>query len=132
MQSQPIGPAAHGVIDYAFVSTQALAPTLLVLHGAARTLRYGFAAFQGVVNALTDTPVGVRPRIPFQIHGRLETPFVPALLLLPWLTGALRQRTARRYFTAFFCLAAANYLLTDYRAQERAGTDGHERPQPTR
>lgn len=53
--------------------------------------------------------------------GQLETPFVPALLVLPWLTGALRGRNARRYFTAFFCVAAANYLLTDYRTYEHGG-----------
>ena len=126
MHAKPIGPTAHGVIDYAFVTTQALAPTLFGLRGAARTLCYGFASFQGAVNALTDTPVGVRPWIPFRVHGRLETPFVPALLLLPWLNGALRQRNARRYFAAFFCVAAANYLLTDYRANER-GRSGQAR-----
>ncbi len=123
MYGKPIGPTAHGVIDYAFVTTQALAPTLFGFHGAARTLCYGFSGFQGVVNAVTDTPVGVRPWIPFRVHGQLEPPFVPALLLLPWLTGALRQRNARRYFAAFFCIAAANYLLTAYQADERGRSE---------
>jgi hypothetical protein len=46
-------------------------------------------------------------------------PFVPALPLLPWATGALRQLNARRYFLSFFTIALANYLLTDYKACER-------------
>jgi len=54
--------------------------------------------------------------VPLRVHGQLETPYVPGLLLLPWLTGALKQRNARRYFFSFFGIALANYLLTDYHA----------------
>ncbi len=57
--------------------------------------------------------------IPLRVHGQLETPFVPALLVLPWMLGALEQRNARRYFLSFFGIALTNYLLTDYKAQER-------------
>lgn len=72
-----------------------------------------------MIYALTDHPVGVKRVIPLLVHGQLETPFVPALLVLPWATGALKQRNARRYFLSFFGIALANYLLTDYRAYER-------------
>lgn len=82
MSSKPIGPGAHGAIDYGFVALQALAPRLFGLRGAAQTLRYAF--------------------------------------VLPWLTGALKQRNARRYFFSFFAVALANYLLTDYQAYEKA------------
>ena len=52
------------------------------------------------------------------MHGKLETPYVPAILLLPWATGAFRQRNARLYFGAFFAMAFTNYMLTDYNAYE--------------
>ena len=52
------------------------------------------------------------------MHGKLETPYVPAILLLPWLTGAFKRRNARLYFGAFFAMAVTNYLLTDYNAYE--------------
>ncbi len=114
-----ISPTAHGAIDYGFVTLQALAPSLFGLKGSARTLCYTFAGAQGFINTFTDHPLGLKPLIPFKVHGDLETPFVPALLLLPWLTGALKQPNARAYFFSFFTIALANYLLTDYKAYER-------------
>jgi hypothetical protein len=118
MNSKPIGSTAHGAIDYAFAATQALAPTLLGLEGSARTLCHAFAATQGILNALTDHPLGLRKLVPLRVHGQLETPFVPSLLLLPLLTGAMKHKNARRYFASFFTIALANYLLTDYDALE--------------
>ncbi|WP_224998929.1 hypothetical protein [Cesiribacter sp. SM1] len=73
---------------------------------------------QGALNVFTNQPLAIRPLVPFRVHGQLETPFVPALLL-PWLTGALKQRNARRYFVSCFSIALANYLLTNYKYYER-------------
>ncbi len=119
MTSKPIGPTAHGAIDYGFVTLQTLAPRLFGLGGKARRLCYAFAGFQGLINALTDHPLGLKRVIPLRVHGQLETPFVPALLVLPWMVGALEQRNARRYFLSFFGIALTNYLLTDDKARER-------------
>jgi hypothetical protein len=119
MHRKPIGPTAHGAIDYAFATLNSLAPSLFGLTGPARAICYGFAASQGLLNALTDHPLGIRKAVPLRVHGELETPYVPAILLLPWATGAFKQRNARIYFASFFAMAAANYLLTDYNAQER-------------
>ena len=119
MPAKPIGPTAHGAIDYGFVTLQTLAPSLFGLKGPARRLCYTFAATQGLINTFTDHPLGIKQLIPFRLHGKLETPFVPALLLLPLLTGAFKQPNARRYFLSFFAIAMANYLLTDYDAYER-------------
>lgn len=44
MDSKPIGPTAHGVIDYGFVTLQVLAPSLFGLKGVARALCYAFGA----------------------------------------------------------------------------------------
>jgi hypothetical protein len=119
MNTKPIGPKAHGAIDYAFVAVQALAPQLFGLKGSAKTLCYAFAGAQGLLNAFTDQPLALKRLVPFRVHGLIETPFVPSLLLLPWATGALRQRKARRYFVSFFAVALTNYLLTDYKANEK-------------
>jgi hypothetical protein len=119
MSSKPVGPTSHGIIDYGFVTMQALAPTLFHLKGPAKTLCYSFAITQGILNALTDHQVGVKRVVSFRKHGELETPFVPALLMLPWITGALKQRNASLYFFSFFGIALANYLLTDYQANEK-------------
>lgn len=118
MTSRPIGPTAHGAIDYAFTTFNTLAPSLFGLRGPAREICYGFAASQGLLNALTNHPLGLKKVVPLRIHGELETPYVPAILLLPWVAGALKQRNARRYSSTFFAIAATNYLLSDYNAYE--------------
>ncbi|WP_017733687.1 hypothetical protein [Nafulsella turpanensis] len=119
MRRKPIGPKLHGAIDYGFFSIQMLAPGLFGLKGTARTLCYAFGASQGLLNLFTSQPLALKKVVPFRVHGQLETPFVPSLILLPWITGALKQRNARRYFISFFSIALANFLLTDYKAFER-------------
>lgn len=119
MITKPIGPTAHGAIDYGFATLNALAPTLFNLKGAARSICYAFAGTQGLLNTITDHPLAVKRLVPFRLHGQLETPYVPSLLLVPWAAGALKKRKARLYFFAFFGIALANYLLTDYNANER-------------
>ncbi len=96
-----------------------MAPKLFGLKGAAKTLCYAFGAGAGFLNAVTDQPLGVRRTIPLRLHGRIDTFFVPILLLLPWATGALKQQNARRYFISFFNAALTNYLLTDYNTYGR-------------
>ena len=119
MNKKPIGPWAHGAIDYGFATLNALAPTLFGLEGSAKTLCYAFAGSQGLLNTFTDHPLGLKRLVPFWVHGALETPYVPALIILPSVTGAFKQPKAKRYFFSFFGIALANYLLTDYKAHER-------------
>lgn len=116
---KPIGPKAHGAIDYGFLTLQTLAPSLFGLKGNAKTLCYVFGGAQGLLNLFTDHPLALKRLVPLRVHGQLETPFVPALLVLPWMMGAFKQRNARRYFVSFFGIALVNYLLTDYRANEK-------------
>jgi hypothetical protein len=71
------------------------------------------------VNALTDHPLGIKKLVPLRVHGQLETPYVPTLLALPWMTGALAQPRTRCYFLSLFAIAASNFLLSDYMAYER-------------
>ena len=56
--------------------------------------------------------------MPFRVHGQVDTPFVPTLLFLPWTTGALKERNARRFFFSLTAVVLTNYLLTDYDSTE--------------
>ena len=98
MAKKPFGPTAHCTIDYGFVATLFSAPSLFHLKGAARTLCYLFGGAAGILTALTNQPLAWRRVVPFRVHGQVDTPFVPTLLLLPWATGALKERNARRFF----------------------------------
>ncbi|RDC62692.1 hypothetical protein [Adhaeribacter pallidiroseus] len=125
MNNKPIGPTAHGLIDYGFVTLQTLAPSLFNFKGSAKTLCYAFAGTQGILNIFTNHPVAVKRLVPFKVHGQIETPFLPALIALPLLTGALKQRYAQAYFFTFFGVALANYLLTDYQYYEKRKIAGN-------
>ena len=118
MANKPFGPKAHCTIDYGFVATLFLAPGLFGLKGAARTLCYLFGGAAGVLTALTNQPFAWRRVVSFRVHGQVDTPFVPTLLLLPWATGALKQRNSHRFFFTFTTVVLINYLSTNYDASE--------------
>ena len=44
------------------------------------------------------------------MHGQVDTPFVPTLLLLPWITGALKDSKARRVFFSVTGVVLTNIL----------------------
>ena len=113
---RPFGPTEHGAIDYAFVAILALGPRIFGLNTTARNISYGFAAAAGLLNGATAHGLSPYPAIPAKLHGQADVPFIPVLLLLPWVTGALKRRNARRFFACFFLLALTNFLLTDYDA----------------
>jgi hypothetical protein len=114
MSKKPFGPKAHSTIDYGFAATLFAAPSLFNLKGTARTLCYAFGGAAALLAALTDQPLAIKRVIPFHIHGQIDTPFVPTLLLLPWTTGALKRQNARFFFFSFSAMVLTNYLLTDY------------------
>jgi len=130
MNRKPISPDTHVLLDYGFAAVQALAPAVLGLRGVDQKLCHGFAAAVGLVNGLTDNRFGLKPLIPLRIHGKIEAPFVPALVVLPWLAGSLKRPLARKFFMLYFLAAAVSFLLTDFnaRAQRRRNPAVKSRP----
>lgn len=115
---KPIDPTAHIAIDYGFIAAEFMAPNLLEMEGVERKICYTFGAMAAAIVLLSDNRLALKRVIPMRVHGQLDTPFVPVLLLIPWVAGAMRRPKARRYFVSFFLAAAINYLLTDYNAGE--------------
>jgi hypothetical protein len=120
VDKKPISRKAHGAIDYGFLGMMLAAPSLLGLTGAARTLSYLLGGVQGGLNAITDQPLAVKRLVPFRTHGTIELASGPAFVLLPVVTGALKQPKARAFFGAALGLLATVYALTDWDAT----TDG--------
>ena len=112
--SGPIKPKAHGVLDYGSVALTLAAPALLKLPPAAKTISWAFAGTYLAVSALTDMPLGLSKKIPFPTHGKIELMSAPALLALPYLTGATADPKARNYFLMLFGTVLAAYNLTDW------------------
>ncbi len=117
---KPISPRIHGVIDYGAVLLAFAAPSLLGLKGSARPLSYLFGAAYLGVSALTAYPLGLAREIPFPTHGKIELFSAPALLALPWLTGALKRPTERAYFATLLGTVLTVYALTDWDADPDA------------
>ena len=113
---QPIKARAHGIMDYGFVGLMTTVPSLLGLSGRARAVAAGFGAVQGVVNALTDTRVGVKPVITLRTHGWLEAASGPAFVGVPYALGVLEDRRARAFFGGALAALVTAYTLTDWKA----------------
>lgn len=87
-QPKVIGPKVHGVIDYAHVAfffTVALLCRKNNKPAALAALCTG--SFVLVQSLLTDYPLGVKPLIPFEIHGKMDVGFASASWMIPKVFG---------------------------------------------
>lgn len=116
MAKKPISPGLHGLIDYGFGVLNTAGPAALGLTGSARAVPAVAAAVQGTLNALTAQPYGVAKVVPFNLHGRLESVGVPALLVASIATGAWKQPKAPLFFGTLFVALGTVYTLTDWNA----------------
>ena len=118
MMNKPIQARGHGIIDYLFAAVQLGVPSALGLNPrftkAYALLGTGFLT----INALTDTPVGIKRVISLKGHQRADALFLTGLAALT-LAGFIRRKPAARSFHLLFLgTAVANYLLTDYDSQQ--------------
>lgn len=116
---RPISPELHGTIDYGFAAVNALLPSVLGLSARARAVFGGMGAVQGMLNALTDTAVGVDRVVPYALHGRIEKNSWPVLLGAPLVAGLHREPRARAYWVALGVALVTVYNLTDWSATPR-------------
>ena len=114
--NKPLSPTSHSVIDYVFSGVQLAGPSLLKLNtSAARTYQALGAGFT-IVNALTDTPAGIKHLIPFKGHQKADLGFLAGTSLLTLASFIRKDKKALAFHLSFLALAAANYLLTDYKS----------------
>ena len=117
MFQKPVKPLTHGIIDYVFSGVLLAVPSILGMsRGAATTYRVLAAPFL-TVDALTDTPAGIRGLLPFRKHKMLDLGFLAGLSLLTFSKFIRKDKRVLRFHLGFLALAAGNYLLTDYRSK---------------
>jgi hypothetical protein len=109
-----IDPATHAALDYGLSAAQLLGPGLLGLGLRANAIGSLFGTVYGATAALTDTPLAVKPVIPFATHGAMELPSIAAMAIVPWITGAMKRPTAKLFFLSCIGMALANYAMTDF------------------
>jgi hypothetical protein len=83
-----VSPAAHGIIDYAH-SAFFLGVGLLTWRSNRRAARAAFAisSFILVQSLSTDYPLGAKPLISFQTHGKMDAVFAASSWMVPLLFG---------------------------------------------
>ena len=117
MPPQPIKATAHGVIDYGFVALMIGGSIALGLAPRARNLALGFAATQGTINALTDTPVGLKRLLRLRTHGWIEAASGPVFVGMPLALGAVDEPKERNAWLAALGMLVTVYALTDWQAR---------------
>lgn len=120
MDKKPIKPKAHGVIDYGFSSIQLAVPTAIGMNDKACKTYQALGAGFLVVNALTDTPAGIKPVIPFKYHQKADAAFLAGLSLLTFSKPIRKSRRALFFHLGFLSVAIAHYVLTDYEEKPKS------------
>lgn len=114
MNTKPISPAAHGLLDYALVGSLLTLPAVLGLPKDVRKL-YATEALTllGYV-AVTEHPAAVKPLIPFRTHGKIDPFNVAGFALQTFAKPFRRNKKATVFNVLFTALAGITVLLTDW------------------
>ncbi|GAB3255794.1 FAD-dependent oxidoreductase [Larkinella harenae] len=119
MDSKPITPKLHGILDYVFAGLQLTAPALLGLNPQTVRTYQALGTSFTVVNALTDTPVALKRVIPFEDHQKIDAAFLAGLSLLTFAKFIRNDKASLGFHLGFLGTAVANYLLTDYKGSKQ-------------
>lgn len=117
MNTKPISPTQHALVDYVLVGSLLTLPTALKFSPAVKKLYTAEAlALLGYV-ALTDHPVALKPLIPFRVHGRIDPFNTLEFALQTALQPFRNDKKAALFNIGFTALAGVTVLFTDWRGQ---------------
>lgn len=112
--TKPIDAKLHGMLDYGFAAMNLVVPMLLKLPVQTRNIYAGLAGTLASVNAVTDTPVGVKPLLSLKNHQKADLSLLGTMALLT-LSKPIREHKPSLYFhLGTFAAALTQYLLTDF------------------
>jgi hypothetical protein len=113
-----VSPRNHGIIDYAFSGLQMGLPWILGLNkktaGTYSLLGAGVLA----INALTNTPVGMKKKMSMTTHKKVDIGLLAGLGLLTAVPYILKEKKSRIFHLVVLGGALASFLLTDYEAAD--------------
>jgi len=114
MNTKPISPKTHALIDYALVGCLLTLPSLLGLSKKVKTAYAVEAFFLLPYIALTKQPIAVKGLIPFETHGKID-PFNVAQFAIQSFTRPFRKsKKALTFNLIFTAVAGLTVLLTDW------------------
>ncbi len=114
MNTKPISPKAHCLTDYALVSSLLVLPQLLGFNKKVKTIYAAEALTLLGYVAVTDSPVAVKPLIPFPVHGKIDPFNVGQFALQSFFKPFREDKKALIFNIGFTALAGITVLLTDW------------------
>jgi hypothetical protein len=114
IMKKPITPAMHGTIDYVMGTALFAAPTLLGINQKAARNYRRTASLITALNAMTDTPAGIRKMVPMKVHQAADASVLAGLALATTAKSVRTDKKALIFHCAFFAMALTQYMLTDY------------------
>jgi hypothetical protein len=115
-----LSPAAHGIIDIAFITVLTMAPIMFDLAPAVDIACFVMAGGYLLVTLLTDFKMGLLRVIPFPIHGWLDLLTGIALLAAPFLFNFPAGSSERNLFWLLGVVSVVTWFITDWKANTRS------------
>ncbi|MFC8192659.1 hypothetical protein ACFUMH_13465 [Cellulomonas sp. NPDC057328] len=116
--TKPISPTVHAALDYGVAGTLLTVPHVLGMSTRAKVFFGAFGTVATVVNALTRTPLALKPVLSLKAHRTADLLSDPLYVALPLLTGIAKEPRARTLWLATTALLAGSVALTDWDAEE--------------
>lgn len=119
MYKEPVSPQTHALIDYALVFSLLTVPSLFGFNKKVKKLYVTEALMLLGYIALTDTPVAVKPLIPFTIHGKIDPFNVSQFALQSFMKRFRKDKNALVFNIAFTIIAGTVVALTDWKGETK-------------
>jgi hypothetical protein len=107
-------PKTHGIADYIIAGLQLSLPMMLGVNKKATNAYRLVAGSYTAINALTDTPVGLKRLIPMKTHKRIDAVALGGLALMTAAKFIRNDKKALWLHVGFLATALTNFALTDY------------------
>lgn len=119
MNTKPISPTQHALLDYALVGSLLTLPTALKFSPAVKKLYTAEALLLLGYVALTEHPVALKPLIPFRVHGQIDPFNILGFAVQTALQPFRNDKKAALFNLGFMALAGVTVLLTDWRGKTK-------------
>jgi hypothetical protein len=114
MNTKPISPKVHALLDYALVGSLLTLPSLFGFSRSVKQIYTTEALVLFTYIALTDQPVAIKPLIPFPVHGKIDPYNIGQFALQTALPAFRRDKPALFFNLCFTAAAGLTVLLTDW------------------
>lgn len=114
MKTRPISPKVHALTDYALVASLITMPSLFGFNKKVKKLYVAEALILLTYIALTDSPVAIKPVIPFTTHGKIDPFNVAQFAMQTFFKSFRKDKKAMLFNIAFTAIAGTVVALTDW------------------